>query len=316
MSGNMNKRALVLSGGGSKGAFAGGVLEYLNSEYDLYIGTSTGALIVPLVAADEIQKLKFCYTNTTQEDIFKVSPFKVSKKDDGSFDVDMNFLNIAYNLIIRRKKSFGDSSNLRKKIEEFVNSNDFEAIKSSCVDVLICVTNSNLGIAEYKSIKDCTLSEFHDWIWASTSAYPFMDTVVINGQHYVDGGFTDPCPIQEAINRGATEIDVIVLKPEDGRLINEPIKNPLQGLGRMIDVMLKEINKNDIQIASLNANNLEVKLNMYYTPRILTNNPLVFDKDSMNNWWSEGFEYAKEKNQISYIIKGEKVENELIYRKK
>ena len=111
----------------------------------------------------------------------------------------------------------------------------------------MCVTNSNLGVTEYKSIKDYTLSEFHDWIWASTSAYPFMDSVIVNNQHYVDGGFTEPCPIQEAINRGATEIDVVVLKPEDGRLSNEPIKNPLQGLARMIDIMLKEINKDDIQ---------------------------------------------------------------------
>jgi len=40
-------RALVISGGGSKGAFAGGVAQYLleekkKKEYDLFIGTSTG----------------------------------------------------------------------------------------------------------------------------------------------------------------------------------------------------------------------------------------------------------------------------------
>lgn len=302
-------RALVVSGGGAKGAYAGGVLEYLNNDYDLYIGTSTGALIIPLAASDDLPKLKSCYTNTNQKDIFKVNPFKIKKRADGSFDVDMNFLNIAYNLLIRRKKSFGDSSNLRKKIEKFVSPSEFEAIKASKIDVLICVTNSNLGVAEYKSIKDCTLSEFHDWIWASTSAYPFMDSVVVNGQHYVDGGFTDPCPIQEAINRGATEIDVIVLKPEDGRLINEPIKNALQGLGRMIDVMLKEINKDDIQIASLNAKDNDVILNIYYTPRILTNNPFVFDKDLMTGWWAEGFEYAKSRAFAKYLIKGPKLEN-------
>jgi predicted patatin/cPLA2 family phospholipase len=306
---NKTIKCLVVSGGGAKGAFAGGVIEFLDSEYDLYIGTSTGALIIPLAAADEIKLLKSCYTNTTQKDIFKVNPFKVKKKSDGTFDVDMNFLNIAYNLIIRGKKSFGDSSNLRKKIESFVTPSVFEAIKISNVDVLICVTNSNLGLAEYKSIKDCTISEFHDWIWASTSAYPFMDSVVVNGQHYVDGGFTDPCPIQEAINRGATEIDVIVLKPEDGRLVDEPIKNPLQGLGRMIDVMLKEINKNDIQIASLNALNSDVILNIYYTPRVLTNNPLVFDKDLMTGWWNEGFEYAKSRLFSKYLVKGPNLEN-------
>jgi predicted patatin/cPLA2 family phospholipase len=309
---NKTIKCLVVSGGGAKGAFAGGVIEYINEEYDLYIGTSTGALIIPLAAADELKKLKECYTTTTQKDIFKVNPFKIKKRADGSFDVDMNYLNIAYNLIIRRKKSFGDSSNLRKKIEKFVSPTEFDAIKASNIDVVICVTNSNLGVAEYKSIKDCTLSEFHDWIWASTSAFPFMDSVVVNGQHYVDGGFTDPSPIQEAINRGATEIDVVVLKPEDGRLINEPLKNPLQGLGRMIDVMLKEINKDDIQIASLNAKGGDVVLNIYYTPRVLTNNPLVFDKDLMTTWWSEGYELAKSRQVVKYLVKGPNLENERI----
>jgi len=43
-------RALVISGGGSKGAFAGAVAEYLIEEkkfnYDLFFGTSTGSLLV------------------------------------------------------------------------------------------------------------------------------------------------------------------------------------------------------------------------------------------------------------------------------
>jgi len=43
-------RALVISGGGSKGAFAGGVAQYLIEEekrnYDLFLGTSTGSLFV------------------------------------------------------------------------------------------------------------------------------------------------------------------------------------------------------------------------------------------------------------------------------
>lgn len=79
-------KALIVSGGGSKGAFAGGVIEYLDSEYDLYIGTSTGALIIPLAAADDLANLKSCYTNTTQKDIFKVSPFNIKKRTDGTFD--------------------------------------------------------------------------------------------------------------------------------------------------------------------------------------------------------------------------------------
>lgn len=46
--------ALVISGGGSKGAFAGGVAQYLieelNKDYQLYLGTSTGSLLVSHLA--------------------------------------------------------------------------------------------------------------------------------------------------------------------------------------------------------------------------------------------------------------------------
>ena len=44
------KKALVISGGGSKGAFGGGVAQYLmkneQKDYDIFIGTSTGSLMV------------------------------------------------------------------------------------------------------------------------------------------------------------------------------------------------------------------------------------------------------------------------------
>ena len=57
-----NKRALVISGGGSKGAFAGGVAQYLMEEnkrdYDIFIGTSTGSLMVSHLAIGKIKELK------------------------------------------------------------------------------------------------------------------------------------------------------------------------------------------------------------------------------------------------------------------
>jgi predicted patatin/cPLA2 family phospholipase len=51
-------KALVVSGGGSKGAFGGGVAQYLIEEekrdYDLLIGTSTGSLLVPFLALTQL----------------------------------------------------------------------------------------------------------------------------------------------------------------------------------------------------------------------------------------------------------------------
>ena len=55
-------KALVISGGGSKGAFAGGgaqyLIEELKVEYDLFLGTSTGSLLVNHLALNEVEKIK------------------------------------------------------------------------------------------------------------------------------------------------------------------------------------------------------------------------------------------------------------------
>jgi len=55
-------RALVISGGGSKGAFAGGVAQYLIEEdkrhYNMFIGTSTGSLLVSHLALNKVNKVK------------------------------------------------------------------------------------------------------------------------------------------------------------------------------------------------------------------------------------------------------------------
>ena len=74
-------RALVISGGGSKGAFAGGVAHHLIEEagwkYDLYLGTSTGSLLVTHLAAGALEEIKHAFTNVNQTSIFSNNPFIV-----------------------------------------------------------------------------------------------------------------------------------------------------------------------------------------------------------------------------------------------
>jgi len=71
------KTALVISGGGSKGAFAVGAIEVLRGhdvKFDLVTGTSTGALIAPLVATDEIPLLRHIYSTVRTPDVLTRRP--------------------------------------------------------------------------------------------------------------------------------------------------------------------------------------------------------------------------------------------------
>ena len=113
-------KALVISGGGSKGAFAGGVAQYLidkkKNQYDLFVGTSTGSLLITHLALGKLDELKTLYTSVNQRRIFSNNPFVV-KTVHGEKVVSVNHLNTFWNFINGRR-TFGESKNLRKFIKK------------------------------------------------------------------------------------------------------------------------------------------------------------------------------------------------------
>ncbi|HLN96396.1 MAG TPA: patatin-like phospholipase family protein, partial [Flavobacterium sp.] len=92
-------KALVISGGGSKGAFAGGVAQYLmeekKHEYDLMLGTSTGSLLIPHLALGKVDKIRDIYTNVNMKNIFNVNPFLVRTRN-GMQTVSINHFNVVW----------------------------------------------------------------------------------------------------------------------------------------------------------------------------------------------------------------------------
>ena len=109
-------RALVISGGGNKGAYAGGIAEYLIRElkhnYDLFLGTSTGSLLLPLLSVGKVDEIKKVFTTVTQDDIFSSNPFKYYKDKNGKYKTRINHLNIV-RMFMKNKKTLGESESLR-----------------------------------------------------------------------------------------------------------------------------------------------------------------------------------------------------------
>jgi len=293
------KKALVISGGGSKGAFAGGVAQYLmkkeNRDYDLFVGTSTGSLMVSHLALGMLDELKELYTNVNQKTIFSNNPFHI-KRVAGEKVVSINHLNTLWNFLNGRK-TFGESKNLRKLIKENVTRKMFEEIQKTDKEVVVTVSNLTANQIEYKSSNDCSYEDFCDWIWGSCNYVPFMSLLEKNHCQYADGGFGALVPIREAILRGATEIDAIILETEVTQINKIPSKNPFSLLFDVFDFMLAHVEKHNITIGKLAANHKNVKLNIYYTPTVLTTNSLVFDQKLMRKWWKSGFKYAKSKRE-------------------
>jgi predicted patatin/cPLA2 family phospholipase len=290
-------RALVISGGGSKGAFAGGIAEFLitvcKNDYDLFVGTSTGSLLIPLLSIGEISKLKKVYTSVNQNSIFSRNPF-IIKERDGEFEIRINHFNILVGFL-KGSKTFGESKSLKKLILETITPGFFEKMKNQHVDVVVTVSNISLGKVEYKSIKDFNREDFCDWIWASANLVPFMSLVKKDGYEYGDGGLGNVVPIAEAINRGAREIDIILLKTEKP-FQKKPVKNVLELTTRIFDFLLEQIITNDITIGKLRSKHDEITLNFYNPPEMLTKNSLIFEPTKMKKWWDRGFEFAQQNN--------------------
>ena len=297
-------RALVISGGASKGAFAGGILEHLIKErgkdYDILVGTSTGALIVPFAAIKELDILKKTFTTITQKDIFNVSPFIVRKRR-GLHISKMNHLGMIRQFIAR-KKTFGESKNLRKLIGRTLSISHFEKIKNSGKEIFVTVANITANRVQYKSIKDYDYKDFCDWMWASSNIVPFMSLVKKDGQEYADGSFGSYIPIQHAINKGATKIDVIILNPKDHNVNSLPSRTAFDVLTKTFDFMLSQIERDDIAIGHLEGLSKKVRIKFYYTPRLLTDNAFIFRPEKMAKWWEEGLEHARKNTPDRYTL--------------
>ncbi|MBT8299250.1 MAG: patatin-like phospholipase family protein [Maribacter sp.] len=291
-------RAMVISGGGSKGAFAGGVAQFLmqglNYNYDLFLGTSTGSLLISHLALQKIEKIKEVYTSVNQESIFSNCPFVIQKKH-GVESIGIDHWNVLKNFY-RGSKTFGESKNLLKLIRNTLTEEEFHILKNGPKDIVVTVSNLSLNQVEYKSINDFTYDEFCEWIWISCNYTPFMSLVKKNGCEYADGGLGSMVPIEEAIKRGATEIDAIILQTETTLFNRMPSKNAFALLTAMFAFMLDRIEHQNIRIGKYVANHHNAVINFYYTPAVLTTNSLIFNKQKMTTWWESGYNFAKYKN--------------------
>ena len=301
-------RALCISGGGSMGAWAGGVVEFLklsNKDWDKFFGTSTGSLMIPLIACDKVSKLKKAYTSISTDDIFSLNPFKIKSVKGGEFRFKLNHINIIKNFIRNGTSTLGDSSNLKQTIKNFLSQEEYNDIIDLKKEVVVSVCNLSTEELEMKSNLNQNYDYFIDWMVASSSATPFMSIVEKNGFDYVDGGILRYIPILEAIESGATEIDAIVLMEHDERNRVEKIRNVLHLIGKMIKIFLKNRKEDDTDLKRLSklVDEDEVIINFYYLPRKITNNPYIFDSNIMSSWWEEAFEFAQNGPTSSYRLR-------------
>lgn len=192
-------RAIVLSGGGSKGSYEIGVwkaLKKLDINYDIVTGTSVGSLNGALMVEKSFLKALFLWYNLTYDKIFEI---------DDNFNKDEIIKFYKDNIL----KGGVDVTNLETTIKKYLNPKKF--FKSNINYGLITVkfpSFKHVEITKHELNEDNLI----DYLVASASCFPAFKVKKIDNESYIDGGFYDNLPINLAIDLGATEVIAVDLK--------------------------------------------------------------------------------------------------------
>jgi NTE family protein len=185
--------------------------------------------------------------------------------------------------LIKGKSSFSNTLKLLDLIRENYTIQDHYNLRN---EIVVVVSNMTKKQPEYKSSKCSTWEEFTYWTWISTLAYPYSETVVVDGCEYADGGFTVNFPIDFAANN-SDYVDAIIHAPVVDSEIFEN-RNVLQGIPSIIEMLMKANINKDI-IAGHNHSQHGKKINYTFTPYELTESSMFFDPNEMKSWFDLGF---------------------------
>lgn len=198
-------RAIVLSGGGSKGAYQMGVwaaLKKLNIHYDIVTGTSVGALNAALMVQKTFYKGLFFWYNLNSKMIFNEDLKQDYHTKEGKKEILKWYAKGALNGGIEVK---GLEDTIRQAIQP-------KKVLKSNVDMGIVTFNIKTLKPKIVKKKDLNENNLCDYLLASASCFPAFKMKTIEEENYIDGGIYDNLPINLAIDLGATEVIAIDLK--------------------------------------------------------------------------------------------------------
>ena len=194
-------RALVLSGGGAKGAYQIGVwkaLKKLNIKFDIVTGTSVGSINGALITQNSYFTAIRIWKKLSYEKIF-------DEKFNNNEDIRSIYKKFAKNFF---NEGGTEAKELKKLINQKLNKKKFYNSKINYGLITFDITHKRPIQLEKKDIPKDKLA---DYILASASCFPAFKKMEINGIEYIDGGYYDNLPINLAIKMGADEAIVVDL---------------------------------------------------------------------------------------------------------
>jgi len=254
----MSKTALVISGGGSKGAFAVGALKAMFArnpalQFNILVGTSTGALIAPLATSKDIGLLEQLYTTVRTDDV--ITTYNAGNRfltADSIFGVEP--------LAGLLRQYYTDAF-----FQDLAGRPYHVLLATGCLQTLEAVYFSSRPLdlpTAHQVIPVHKADHFRRAVLASACQPVFMPPIeVVPGaqplRQYVDGGVREYAGIQLAIEQGADEVFVILLSAE----LNTPVEKRYTSvpdiLMRTVEIFTEDVGENDLAIPRLYNSALE-----------------------------------------------------------
>lgn len=189
---NGSGRGLVIEGGGLRGIFAAGVLDYFLDQkirFDNVIGVSAGACHACSFVCG--QRGRAFATSTDYLDRWEYCSLRSLRKTGNMFGEEFIY----------------------HRIPEELYPIDNEAFKNSGIRFQAVMTDCETGKPAYPQIRD--MFDDVDYILASGSL-PFLAKMVeLDGRKYMDGGISDSIPLAQSIRQGNEKNVVILTRPRD-----------------------------------------------------------------------------------------------------
>jgi len=192
----------VVGGGGLRGAYAVGVLRELHrhggsDQFDAIYAVSVGVFASTFFAADQVSTLE----NSWRQHVHGSQLINFWNLFRGRAVLDLDYL-----------------------IDIFQSAKSWlslDRVYSAHPDLFYVVTNYHTGEPEYPSAKSPRIFS----LMKASSALPIMysKAVHVDGARYIDGGVSDPIPVQKALDDGCQDITVILTRPKK-------VRTPVPGL--------------------------------------------------------------------------------------
>lgn len=183
---------LILEGGGMRGVYTAGVLDYFMDE-GIWLAHCYG------VSAGAVNATNY-----------------LSRQRGRTYRVTADYINDKRYCSVRNLITTGDlfgADFLYHQLPEKLDLFDYETFRTSQSNMFAVVSNVETGQSEYKELKD--LKQDIQWLRASCSLPLISRFVNLDGNKYLDGGLSDSIPLEKSMNDGNMK-NIVILTQHDG----------------------------------------------------------------------------------------------------